>query len=277
MNIRSLNKDFNNTKMFVASLSIIFVSLFLCLLISLTGYETGYLVIGAILFLVLCVFSLINFKIGFYSSVTFGFLIFLLGRVSTSTFPLGVLVELPLYLGFIKCLSQRDDDNEVIESHPMHVISIFMIIITLYSFLQLFNPNSFNFLAWIYTFRRIIMYGLIYYLSFKIFSSFRDVIFFFKYWITMSFAAAVYGCYEHWFGFFDFDYIYITSSPVLEQLFSLGNGEYRIFSIFSDPSAFGLGMAATLLLSLVLMINTKGFRKKIFFIRDVFIFVCIYN
>jgi cell division protein FtsW (lipid II flippase) len=76
-----------------------------------------------------------------------------------------------------------------------------------------------------------------------------------------------------------FDYNYVTSSPVLEQLFSLGNGEFRIFSLFSDPSAFGLGMATTLVFSLVLMVYTKGFLKKIllFLINLFLLFAVAYS
>lgn len=276
MDIRGLNKDFNNNKILVPFLSIILACIVICLLIGFTGYKTGYLVIGSMLFLVLCVLSLVNFKVGFYSSISFGFLIFLFGRISTNTIPLGILVEVPLYLGFIKFMTQRKNDTDSIESTPMHVISIFMIIITLYNLLQLLNPNSIDFVAWIFTFRRILMYGLIYFLAIKIFSSLRDVVFFFKYWLILIFVAAIFGCYEHWFGLFDFDYNFVTSSPVLEQLFSMGNGEYRIFSIFSDPSAFGLGMATTLVFSLVLMIYTKGIKKKfLFFLVNIFLLLAV--
>lgn len=263
---------FKSRKMVFASILITLLSLFLCYIIANTGYKSGYIVVGAILYLGLSVMSLFDFRIGFYVSITFGFLIFLLGRISPAPIPLGVLVELPLYLGCINFFFNKNKNIEKSETIPMHVITIFMIITTLYNFIELVNLNSLNFLAWIFTFRRIIMYGLIYFLSLKVFTSLRDVIFFFKFWIAIAFVAGVYGCFQKWFGLFDFEYNWVVSSPVLEQLFSVGGGKFRIFSIFSDPSAFGLGMATTFIFSLVLTIYTKGFFKKsILFLISIFL------
>ena len=272
MALQNINRLFGNHKMGFASLLIIILSLFLCFLIATTGYKSGYLVIGAILFLGLSVVSLFDFKFGFYVSITFAFLIFIFGRMSTTTLPLGVLVELPLYLGCINFFFNRDKSTEKGETIPMHVITFFMIITTLYNFIELGNLNSINFVAWFYTFRKVIMYGLIYFLSLKVFTSLRDIIFFFKFWIAIAFVAGVYGCFQKWFGLFDFEYNWVVSSPVTEQLFSIGGGKFRIFSIFSDPAAFGLGMAITFIFSLVLMIYTKGFFKKsVLFLINIFL------
>jgi putative inorganic carbon (HCO3(-)) transporter len=272
MDVTNINMLFKSRKMVFASMLITLLSLFLCYIIANTGYKSGYIVVGAILYLGLSVMSLFDFRIGFYVSITFGFLIFLLGRISPAPIPLGVLVELPLYFGCINFFLNKYKNIESSESIPMHVITIFMVITTLYNFIELVNINSLNFLAWIYTFRRIIMYGLIYFLSLKVFTSLRDIIFFFKFWIAIAFLAGIYGCFQKWFGLFDFEYNWVVSSPVLEQLFSIGGGKFRIFSIFSDPSAFGLGMATTFIFSLVLTIYTKGFFKKsILFLISIFL------
>ena len=272
MAMQNIDRLFGNRKMVFASMLITLLSFFLCFLIATTGYKSGYIVIGAILYLGLSVISFFDFKVGFYASITFGFLIFLFGRISKAPIPLGVLVELPLYFGCLNFFTQKDKDLEANATTPMHVITIFMIIITVYNFIQLANPNSLNLLAWIYTFRRIIMYGLIYFLSLKVFNSFRDVVFFFKYWIVLAFAAGIYGCLQNWIGLFGFDYKWVTSSPELEQLFYLGGGKYRAFSFFSDPSAFGLGVATTFIFSIVLTIYTKGFFKKsILFLISIFL------
>jgi putative inorganic carbon (HCO3(-)) transporter len=276
MGIQNIDRLFGNRKMVFASFVITLISLFLCFIIATSGYKSGYLIIGAILYLGLSIMSLFDFRFGFYVSITVGFSIFIFGRISQVSIPLGVLVELPLYLGCINFFFNKDKSIEKSETIPMHVITIFMIITTLYNVIELVNINSLNFLAWIFTFRRIIMYGLIYFLSFKIFTSLRDIIFFFKFWIAIAFVAGIYGCFERWFGLFDFDYNWVVSSPVLEQLFYVGGGKYRIFSIFSDPSAFGLGMATTFIFSFVLTIYTKGFFKKsILFLISIFLLLSV--
>jgi hypothetical protein len=272
MDITNIDMFFKSRKMVFASLLITLLSLFLCVVISTSGYKSGYIVIGAILYLGLSLMSLFDFRVGFYISITFGFFIFIFGRISQAPIPLGVLVELPLYCGCINFFFNKHSNEDKTENIPMHVITIFMVITTIYNFIELVNINSLNFLAWIFTFRRIIMYGLIYFLSLKIFTSLRDIIFFFKFWIAIAFVAAIYGCFQKWFGLFDFDYNWVVSSPVLEQLFSIGGGKFRTFSIFSDPSAFGLGMATTFIFSLVLTIYTKGFLKKsILFLISIFL------
>lgn len=251
------------SKLIITTLVISLLCLFLCVLMTKTGYKSGYLILGSILFLVLCVISLFSYKVGFYISITFGFLIFLLGRLTSDSFPLGILVDVPLYLCAINYFANREIKSTESESIQIHIISVFMIVILVYNLIQLINPNSINFLAWVYTFRKIFLYFLIYFLSLKVFTTLRDVIFFFKFWISFSFFAGIYGCIQHWFGLFDFEYSWLLDHTVLEQLFSLGNAKYRSFSIFSDPSSFGLGMATTFVFSLVLMVYTQGFFKKL--------------
>jgi len=265
MGIQDINKVFDNRKMVVTSLVIILLCLFLSVLITQTGYQSGYLVIGVILFFGLCVISLVNFKVGFYASITVGFFISIFARLTLTTIPLGILIDVLLYLGCISFFTTKVNKTETNDSVPMHVISVFMIIVLVYNFFQLVNPNSINLLAWFYTFRKVVMYSLIYFLSLKVFTSFRDVVFFFKYWLILACTAGIYGCFQQWFGLFSFEYNWVTSSPEIEQLLSLGDGSFRIFSIFSDPSAFGLGMATTFIFSLVLLIHTKGFSKKVMF------------
>ena len=138
MAIQNIDRLFGNRKMVFASFVITLISLLLCFIIATSGYKSGYLIIGAILYLGLCVISLINFKVGFYISITFGFLIFLLGRVSLTTIPLGILVDLPLYLGFISFFTNKSNKADTSQSIPIHVISVFMIIILIYNFMYLY-------------------------------------------------------------------------------------------------------------------------------------------
>ena len=196
--------------------------------------------------------------------LTFGFLIFILGRITSFSFPLGVLIELPLWLSCISLLIHKKSNNQIDFSISNHVITLFMIIFIVYSLIQLVNPSSFSFLAWLYTFRKVLMFGGIYFLALHLFISLKNINFFFKYWIGISFLAGIYGCIQQWFGFFNFEYYWVKSSQTRSQLFYLGGDIYRKFSVFSDPSAFGIGMATTTIISLILLIYTKSIRNWFF-------------
>lgn len=264
MFIRNLNQLFVSRKSYVTTLIILGLCVTFGILLPIIGYKNGFLFLGGIIYLVLLSFSLIKYEFGFYTSLTFGFLIFIIGRLSNDSFPIGLLVELPLWLGCIGFFINAKSNRQMSFAKSKNAITINMIIFVVYYFLQLANPYSLSFLGWLYTFRRIAMLGLIYFISLQLFNSFRNVVFFFNYWIVLAFIAGIYGCIQHWFGFFDFEYNWIISSPVRSQLYYMWGGIFRKFSLFSDPSAFGIGMATTFILTLVLFIHVKGMGKRFF-------------
>jgi putative inorganic carbon (HCO3(-)) transporter len=264
MVIEMINKLLKNWKTYQTALIIFSLCFFIGMLVPAIGYKNGYLLLGGIIYIGLLIYSFIKYEFGFYISLTFGFLIFILGRITSFSFPLGVLIELPLWLSCISLLIHKKSNNQIDFSISNHVITLFMIIFIVYSLIQLVNPSSFSFLAWLYAFRKVLMFGGIYFLALHLFISLKNINFFFKYWIGISFLAGIYGCIQQWFGFFNFEYYWVKSSQTRSQLFYLGGDIYRKFSVFSDPSAFGIGMATTTIISLILLIYTKSIRNWFF-------------
>ncbi|MBE2230856.1 MAG: O-antigen ligase family protein [Chitinophagaceae bacterium] len=72
----------------------------------------------------------------------------------------------------------------------------------------------------------------------------------------------MYGCIQEWFGFFAFELDWVWSVPGRAGLYFLDNGMMRKFSILSDPAAFGIIMASTSVVMLVMMLHLKKWKWK---------------
>jgi len=75
----------------------------------------------------------------------------------------------------------------------------------------------------------------------------------------MALISALYGCYEQWFGMPHFETHFILSNPVLFGLDFQG-GQFRKAGTLSDPMSFGILMAVTSVLAIILSMGP--FKKR---------------
>lgn len=270
----SVEEFFEKNKLILIGLFIAaFSVLFGLMVIELDGSK-GILVIGGIIFLGILIFSLVNFRFGFYAAMTMGFFIFTIGRLTPLNIPIGLLVEIPLYCSFIGLFLNRIIHQTTIFQKNGHIITYGMFIYVLFHLVQILNPEMDSLTGWGLLFRRFFMIGVLYFIALNIFDSVRGIIFFFSYWIFWAFITGLYSVYQSIFGLLSFEENWVRSSALMSKLYYLGDGEFRKFSLFSDPAAFGIGMAATSVLMLVLIIVVKNTRiKKIFSAMIIFVFL----
>jgi hypothetical protein len=227
------------------------------------GETNGVMIAGAIIASGVGVYSLINYEFGFYVSIVLGFVIFFVGRLTKDAIPGALLVDLQINASFVGLLIHKVVNKEAFFKNANHIITWAYLLYTVFLFAQLFNPYMNSVDGWILVFRKFIQFIMIYLIALNIFRSYKKIRFFFIFWAGCALFAGAYGCYQQWFGLFDFETEWIWSVPGRAGLYALDGGGFRKFSTLSGPASYGTIMGASALLLGILTIRQKKYSKKI--------------
>ncbi len=190
--------------------------------------------------------------------------------MNITAFPLGTVMDglqALLILGMF--IRQKYEPDWSIFKSP---ISVMIIIWISYNFLQLINPTAESRLAWLYTIRSVAIVMLTYFIFSYSIRSVSFIRLLIKIWLGLSFFAACYALKQQHFGFFGFEEAYLYSDPIIMDLLFIG-GEWRKFSIFSDPVTFSYNMIMGSVLCLGLLFGPGSKIKKIVLLLLIFFFL----
>lgn len=221
------------------------------------GPVKGVMVPGAVIGLFAGGYAVINFRFGFYAAIALGFFIFFAGRLAGQEFPSAFLVDILVWASFLGMLIEHSRKRVSVSLGGGHIISYGYLVYTLFLVGEAFNPNMASIEGWFFVLRKFLQFVLIYIIALNVFSDLRKIYFFIRFWATLSLIAGFYGCFQEWFGFFDFELDWVWSVPGRAGLYFLDNGMFRKFSILSDPAAFGIIMGSTFLVLLVMTLHMK--------------------
>ncbi len=220
--------------------NLIFLSLILvAIIIPFLMVKTTYLVAPLIIFALTAILSLIllfnDYKYGIYILMLYGAFYVYIGRFLQINFPYGVPFDMLILLTFFLILVKHKNSFQWKLNEP---ITIFSIIFYSYLILQIANPNSVSITAWINGSRFLTLFAL-FYVFIHFFNSKERVINFTNLWIVIAVIAALYGLKQEFIGLNKYEWSYVRGSEIRYKLFFIW-GHMRVFSIFNDPSAFGL-------------------------------------
>jgi hypothetical protein len=141
------------------------------------------------------------------------------------------------------------------------MVSISLIIYTAYYLIELFNPNMQSTAGWFASFKRYVVYLMIYVIAYRLIDTPSKFRFFLKFWLVFSFVAALYGCYQQWFGLLPMELNYIMKDPLEFKLMNQG-GNIRKFSFLSDVVSFGVLSGGMAVITMLLAVNEKNIKRK---------------
>ena len=225
--------------------------------------SNGALVAGIIIAGAVGIYSLINYEFGFYVSIILGFIIFFIGRLTEDAIPTALIVDLQIICTFIGLIVYKVVHKESFFKNSTHLITYAYLIYTVYLFIQLFNPYMHSAEGWVLVFRKFLQFMMVYFIAMNIFRTYKKIRFFLMFWAGCALFAGAYGCYQEWFGLFDFEMNWIWAVPGRAGLYQLDGGGFRKFSTLSGPAAYGIIMAASALLLAILTLKQKVFSKRI--------------
>lgn len=220
-----------------------------------------FLVIGAIF----------NIYLGLYVILIMSILVSFLGKIVDLPYGLSLDVLLVvLALGVImKQIRERD------LSFAKNPISLPIGVWVFYSMIQVLNPVAESRMAWAFTVRSVALLILLYFIASYALNSYRRVINIYKFMLGLGFASALYGLKQEFFGFTDFETVWLYSDPTRFQLIFQWS-RMRIFSFFSDPTNYGIYMSYMSVMCFILMMGKfKLWQKGILGIAGVSMLMAI--
>lgn len=217
--------------------------------------------IGGALLCVMIVYNCIFHPVrGYYLIIIVAFFSSFPQRVINKDLPISTFVEvlvLFLFLGtYWKTRGDENSKGNLLKSG----ITIFVIINVLYFIVEFFNPNNTP-AGWIFSSKRYAIYILFFVISYRLINTGERFRYFLKFWIVMSFIAALYGCWQQWVGFFPFELNYLKNDPHEYALLFQG-GVIRKFSFLDGVVTFGNLAGSMAVLTTILALTEKEKKRK---------------
>jgi putative inorganic carbon (hco3(-)) transporter len=252
--------NFSNVNL---SLILLIGSLAIAFLVGRQGYVVGALIVVVIVGIPFIVGSFQETTFGLFVLIGYSYFLFFIARLLLPTkVPLGVGVEaleLVILAGILIGSFAKKKINWALFRNPVTFAFLFF---EFYIVLQALNPNAVSLVAWIVTMRTVIFDILLYFIFGNLFTSKTFVVNFTKFWLFLSLLAAFYGIYQEMFGYHDFEWFEINSSP--ETIGLIKNGNFlRKFSFLSDVATFGIVMAYSSIFCAVLSMAPFGLKARI--------------
>ncbi|WP_153796257.1 O-antigen ligase family protein [Foetidibacter luteolus] len=204
----------------------------------------------------IAIWSFVNPRFGFYTAIISTFIMFFVNRV-LHVRGYGFVIEIILYISYIGIIVKRKLNHEG-AGHFKHIISYFILANLLYTILEFANPNRTSMEGNFVYLRELLRQIIAYLIALNLFQTYRNMLFFLKVWIATMFVAALYGCFQQWNGLADFEVSWIHLSETAVNLYSLPNGDFRKFSLLSDPMSYGVVSAVTALFVMTLLVTSRS-------------------
>lgn len=231
-------------------------------LISTMGLVAG---IGLVLLPFIFVYLIFLFRypiIGLYTAISLGFLILGLTRYIKGV-QLGLAMDGILFLTFIALLFNRFRDR--IDWTPAKKdVTLLAAIWFAYSLIEVVNPESRSFQAWLAGMRGISLYMmLIVPLTLLFINTNRKLDFFLILWGVFSLLATFKGIIQNTIGVDPWEKAWLDGGGAVTHILF---GKLRIFSFLSDAGQFGANQAYTGVVAIIVSLVEKNRSRKIFFL-----------
>jgi hypothetical protein len=254
-----LTSKINKSRLKDIALPMILVGLsaFFAFVIARYNSAFGLLLIGAMVGITVGFIALRFTFAGLQILILVGFVFADIGRLTHNAIPFGVLIDTLMFVIFVGLIIKKRFRHESFVAHLRHPIIYAYLVIIAYSLLQIGNPDGYGPSTTIVILRRFIVLQMYLYCCIQIFdlpTFYR----FLKYFMFYAVLAALYGCYQEWAGYPQYEMDHINSDPQLVALYASDvGGGFRKFSTLTDPTAFGILMAITAVISIALIVTTK--------------------
>lgn len=230
------------TKSILLFLLLMAGSLLLSLLVTQFGVGMGMALLALFICAPILLKVVADIEFGLYVLVWYSYFLFLIGRLLPVRLPVGIgleVLEIALLIGVLFVEFKREKVDWSPFNNP---ITYIFLVLEVYNVLQFFNPNATSLAGWFVSTRGIVFDLISYFIIVKVFSSLAIIKKFTKLWLFLSLLAALYAGYQEIFGYSDFEWRDIYSTPGAIDLID-NWGILRKFSFLADVASFGILMA----------------------------------
>lgn len=217
---------------------------------TLLGFGVLGLSVGLFTFIVCLLFP----ETGLYINIFYSFFAFHFNRfLFNNAFPIGIVSDILIVGTFLGIFVGKREKVEF----PLSAVVIGFITLYIYIGLELFNPYSHSVLGWLQTIRKVAAEFILLFIGYNVFTTKAAIKRFVMVLFFLATICGLYGCIQQWHGLFDFELAWAMGDENRFGLIFI-NGDFRKFSTMSDPTAYGIVMAATAVLYIVLATGQKN-------------------
>lgn len=227
------------------------------------GWQLGALLTMLCLILPLIIWGINDLRIGLGIVVVVAFAINFVNKYIN--FPVGISLDfllLTLGLSVLLNLHRKKRGN-----FPKGAVVFFIMTWIGYNVLQLLNPIAPSRLAWVYTVRSLAILQFFFFVAYYSFQKLSDIKLILKFILILSLIAALYGLKQEFFGYSNQEWAWL-SEKVSRYYRIVQWGRFRVFSLFSDPTSFGMLMAYIAAFCLILSTGPLAIWKKVVLITS---------
>jgi hypothetical protein len=235
-------------------------------LVVLVDYKLGVVVTAGIAGMMVCVLCIAYPFLGFYLTYIISIFLMFPGRLTNSdkVIPTGLIPEYISYLTLLGIVARHHYRKEAGTRFWSNMITIWLLIGFVFITLEVFNPAMGSKLGWFNFVRKQFSFIAFMYVSYCFFQTKRSIQIFTNFWIILTTVEALYCIKQQWFGFSNFEYVWLTSDPKRYDLF-VNYGFVRKFGFLSDPAAAGVLYATSTVFLLVLALRSQNLRKRLLY------------
>ncbi len=237
----------------------LFVYFLIAIAAGLIAFCIGYLpfpilvVIPIVIIAFFVVIATISFPIlGFYILLILSY--FNNFFLKTVPFPIGTTLDAMLLLLLIISLVKliRNRDFKIFN----HTIALFLLVWIAYCLIQFLNPWANSRMAWLVGIRMMGIYHIIPIVLALTIVNVKQVYHLVYFIIFLSVIASIYGLKQEYLGFSQMELNWLYADPTRFNLIVIWS-RFRTFSVFSDPTTFGIVMAIGALMCIVFSLNSR--------------------
>lgn len=211
--------------------------------------------VGLIIFL-LCI---INAEMGLYIIMGYSFFISHFNRLLfDDQLPIGVLSDILIGITLLGFLARKADLKTSINEFVKTPVIPILLMVYLYTAIEVFNPYGFSIKGAIPAFRKILASLALLFIAFSIFKTSNDIKRFLTVLFVFSLLVAIYACIQQWHGFFNFEMEWLRADPRRFRM-TFVNGGGRKMSTMPDSVSLSVTMA---ICSVFFLTLASGIKKK---------------
>ncbi len=258
--------DKNKTLLSILGIGLLLtVSILISYITVLVNAKLGVAIVGGMVSIFALFLCIMYPVIGYYGVFFVSLFIALPDRIiANSSFMFtGLIPEFLTYVVLLGVITKKKYQLELKKGFWKQSITFWIIVLLLYYLLEFANPNMFGKLGWFNFIRKQGSFFAFFYMTYAIIDTRKALDFFINFWIGISLFEGLYACKQQWYGFFNFEYRWLTSSKERMDLY-INWGYIRKFGLLSDPAVAGMLFAACSLFCLVLALRTEKRLKRYF-------------
>ncbi len=178
-----------------------------------------------------------NTQLGIYLMMIMAFMLSVINRLLPNI-PAGIGIDLMILIMVTGMLYRSYKKKDW--SSWQSPVSIPLALWGAMNVIELFNPIAASRVAWLFVIRPALGYMMLFFLTYSMLKSKKQVQGLFFFFLAMNFFTALWGIYQFMFGYFDWEMAEIIRKDAVHLVFN--HGRWRSFGSIGSPAQFGMLM-----------------------------------